>query len=103
MSVKREGEEAMEKVNGQVEFNIGEIKIGNDRYDSWKATWRKLKNILKEGHCKNKAESFKEKKLQSEIPAGFEKEDHVWLKCNTDPRKTASIFTLQQQMVEARA
>ena len=103
MSVKRESEEAMRKMNGQVEFNIGEIKIGNDRYDDWKAAWRKLKNILKEGNRKNKAESFKEKKLLSEIPAGFEKKDQVWLKCNTNPRKTASIFTLQEQMVETRA
>ena len=42
-------------------------------------------------------QSLKEKKLQSEI------EDYGWLNCNTDLRKTASIFSLQEQMVETRA
>ena len=41
--------------------------------------------------------------MQSEIPLGFDKDDHDWLKCNTDPRKTASIFTLQEQMIETKA
>ena len=26
-----------------------------------------------------------------------------WVHCNTDPRKAASIFNLQEQMVETRA
>ena len=31
-------------------------------------------------------------------------EDSGWLKCNnTDPRKTSSIFALQEQMIETRA
>ena len=33
---------------------------------------------------------------------GFEKDDHDWLKCNTDPGKTASIFAMQEQMVETK-
>jgi hypothetical protein len=40
--------------------------------------------------------------MQSEIPAAFEKEDRGWLKWNTDSRKTASIFTLQEHMVETK-
>ena len=50
-------------MNEQVQFNIGEIKIGNDRYNHWKAAWRKLNNILKEGHHNNIAESLKENEL----------------------------------------
>lgn len=90
-------------VKNEVEFNIGQVKIENERYDNWKVAWRKPKNVLKEGHCKIKIESFKEKKLESDIPAGFEKEGYGWPKCNTDARKTASIFNLQEQMVETRA
>ena len=47
---------------------------------------------------------FAEKALQSEIPARYDEADKEWLKCNTDPSlKTASIFALQEQMVESRA
>ena len=48
-------------------------------------------------------ESLKAKKLQSEIQLKYDEEDYGWLKRNTDPRKTASVFSLQQQMVETRA
>ena len=49
-------------------------------------------------------ESLKETKPQSEIPLQYDEEDYGWLKKrNTDPRKTASIFRLQEQMVETRA
>ena len=41
--------------------------------------------------------------MQSEVTVGFDKDDHDWLKCNTDSRKTASIFTLQEQMIETKA
>ena len=44
-----------------------------------------------------------EKELKSEIPKQYSEEDSGWLKCNTDPRKTSSIFVLQGQMVETRA
>ena len=47
--------------------------------------------------------SFAEKALQNEIPSKYDEADYEWLKCNTDPRKTASIFALQEQVVESRA
>ena len=96
-------EEVMRSVNAQVEFNAGEIKIGNENYMDWKVAWKKLKNMIREGQIRKKFESLTEKRMQSEIPLGFDKEDHDWLKCNTDPRKTASIFTLQEQMIETKA
>ena len=105
-SLKRVAEEAMHmgRMNAHVEVNVGEIKIGNESYVDWKVAWKKLKNIIRpEGQIRNKVETFREKRLQSEIPMGFDKDDHGWLKCNTDPRKTASIFTLQEQMIETKA
>ena len=42
-------------------------------------------------------------KFQSEIPRQYNEKDSGWLKCNTDPKKTSSIFVLQEQMVETRA
>ena len=101
-SLKIVAEEVMRSVNAQVEFNAGEIKIGNENYMDWKVAWKKLKNMIREGQIRNKFESLTEKRMQSEIPLGFDKDDHDWLKCNTDPRKTASIFTLQEQMIETK-
>jgi hypothetical protein len=88
-SSKRVAEEAKGRINGHVEFNVGEIKIGNESYVDWKVVWKKLKNIIREGKIRNKVETFREKRLQSEIPMGFDKDDHGWLKCNTDPRKNS--------------
>ena len=102
-SLKIVVEEVMRSVNAQVEFNAGEIKIGNENYMDWRVAWKKLKNMIREGQIRNKFESLTEKRMQSEIPLGFDKDDHDWLKCNTDPRKTASIFTLQEQMIETKA
>ena len=76
-------------MNAQVEFNAGEIKIGNENYMDWKVAWKKLKNMIREGQIRNKFESLTEKRMQSEIPLGFDKDDHDWLKCNTDPRKNS--------------
>ena len=42
----------------------------------WKVAWKKLKNIIREGQIRNKFESLTEKRMQSEIPLGFDKDDH---------------------------
>ena len=42
-SLKIVAEEIMRSVNAQVEFNAGEIKIGNENYMDWKVAWKKLK------------------------------------------------------------
>ena len=63
----------------------------------------KVEEYDKKRQCKSKMESLKAKKLQNEIPLQYDEEDYGWLKRNTDPRKTASIFSLQEQMVETRA
>jgi hypothetical protein len=65
-------EEAMGRINAHVELNVGEIKIGNESYVDWKVAWKKLKHIIREGQIRNKVETFREKRLQSEIPMGFQ-------------------------------
>ena len=101
-SLKKEAEKAMRSVNANVAFNEGSVTIDEERYTEWKAAWKKLKNILNEGQKRNKQQSLNEKELQSEIPKQYGDEDYGWLKCNTDPRKTSSIFALQEQMIETR-
>ena len=102
-SLKREAETAMRKVDAQVIFDQGAVIISENRQTEWKTGWQTLKKILAEEQKRNKERSFVEKRLQSEIPSQYEEEDYGWLKCNTDPRKTASIFALQEQMIETRA
>ena len=65
-SLKRVAEEVMRSVKAQVEFNAGEIKIGNENYMDWKVAWKKLKNMIREGQIRNKSESLAEKRMQSE-------------------------------------
>ena len=101
--MKREAEAAMRKIDILAMFGEGYVKIDQERYVDWKEAWKELKNKLSEGQKRNRKRSFAEKALQSEIPSKYDEADYEWLKCNTDPRKTASIFALQEQMVKSRA
>ena len=102
-SLKREAERIMRDVNTIVSFDEGSIAIGEEKCTDWKNEWKNLKKILNEGQKRNKQLSLREKQLQSEIPKLYSEDDFGWLKCNTDPRKTSSIFALQEQMIETKA
>ena len=102
-SLKREVERIMRDVNTIVSFDEGSIAIGEEKCTDWKDGWANLKKILNEGQKRNKQQSLGEKQLQSEIPKLYGEDDFGWLKCNTDPRKTSSIFALQEQMIETKA
>ena len=93
----------MRMVEVTVSFDEGSVIIGKESYTEWKGAWKKLKKILIEGQKRNKQQSLAEKELQSEIPKQYSEEDSGLLKCNIDPRKTSSIFALQEQMIETRA
>ena len=101
-SLKKEAENILSDCGKDVKFERGYVEIESERVNEWKKIWMVLKKIIKLGAKDNRIKSFNEKKMQSEIPSGYTEEDHGWLKCNTDPRKTAAIFTMQEQMVETR-
>ena len=88
----------MRNVIAIVSFGEGSITIGEERYSEWNVGWKKLKKILSEGQKRNKQQSLAEKQLQSEIlvPKLYGEDGFGWLKCNTAPRKTLLIFTLQK-------
>ena len=48
-------------------------------------------------------ERLSQKNMQSEIRRNHTNDDYGWLKCNTDPAKTAAVFSMQEQMVETMA
>ena len=90
----------MRNVSATVLFDEGSVIIGEVRCTDWKVGWKKLKKILSEGQKRNKQQSLAEKELQNEIPKQYSEDDFGWFKCNTDPRKTSSMFALQKQMIE---
>ena len=57
---------------------------------------------LKKGVEKKRMETYEHKELQSDLYRRQEQECHLWLKQKLTPRKTASIMTVIEQMVETR-
>ena len=93
----------MRKAEVAVSIDEEKVIIGKESCTEWKEGWKKLKKILDEGQKRNIQQSLAEKKLESEIPKQYSKENSGWLKYSTDPRKTSSIFALPEQMIETRA
>ena len=48
-------------------------------------------------------EKLSQKNMQSETLRNQTKDDYGWLKCDTDPHKTAAVLSMQEQMVETMA
>ena len=61
-----------------------------------------MKAELKKGAEKKRMETYEQKELQSDLYGRQEQECHPWLKQRLTPRKTASIMTVIEQMVETR-
>ena len=79
------------------------MSIGEESYTEWKEGWKKLKKVVNEGQRRNKHKSLAKKELQSDMPKQYSEENYGCLKCNTDPRKTSSIFALKKKIIETRA
>ena len=88
ISLKKEAEKAVRKVEVTVSFDEGSVIIGEESYTEWKEGLEKLKKILTERQKRNKQQNLAEKELQSELPKHYGEQDSGWLKCNNDPRKT---------------
>ena len=63
----------------------------------------KLRTKLQQGLQRNKMERLSQKNMQSEMRRNHTKDDYGWMKCNTDPAKTAAVFSMQEQLVETMA
>ena len=93
----------MAEVKVDVEFGMGNISIGNEAVDNWKTPWKILRTKLQQEQQQNKIERLSQNKTQSEIPRNHTKDNYGWLKCITDPTKTAAVFSMQEQIVETMA
>ena len=61
-----------------------------------------MKAELKKSVEKKRMGTYEQKELQSDLYRRQEQECHIWLKQRLTPRKTASIMTVIEQMVETR-
>ena len=81
---------------------MGNISIGKETVDNWKTAWKILQTKLQQGLQQNKIERLSQKNIQSEIPRNHTKDNYGWLKCITDPTKTAAVFSMQEQIVKTK-
>ena len=94
---------SMMEVDRELEFVGDNVRLMGEVLElDWKATWKKVKKEFKIGAQIKRKERYRMKELQSEIYGKQEQECHFWLRQRLTPRKTASIMTLMEQMVETR-
>ena len=88
----------------KINFDEDCILLDGERIEKdWKPTWGAIEAKLKKGVKEKRKEEYLEKQMQSEI---FRKQDescNLWLRQNTTSRKTASVMTMLEQMVETKS
>lgn len=103
ISIKKEAEKALRKLNVNSEFREKGVSVDGDQLGGeWKSVWKKLKQMMKQKAEEARVEKYKTKKMQSEVYERLEGASHGWLKCNVEPKKAASIIEMQEQMVETK-
>ena len=94
----------MAQLGADIQFEDNAAKLGGEQIDAeWRLTWKKIKESFKKGTRSKRIENYKNKEQQSKLFAEQEQECNLWLSQNLDPRKTTSILTMIEQMVETRA
>ena len=96
----------IEEVGVRLCFEGKSIRLGDEVIDEereWKPICRKLKTCLQKAMESWTIENCKRKEQQSQYYQEQENECHLWLSQNLHGRKTASIMTMLEQMVETRS
>ena len=73
-SLKKVVMEILLEYGKEVKFEKVYIEMDEERCKDWKETWRRLKNVVKEGAKDNRLNTIEEKKMQRKIIAGYTKE-----------------------------
>ena len=103
-AIVTEAVKIMEDVGVRIQFEEGSISIDGEVIEGgWKPTWRRLKEKRKKEVKAGRTESYQAKEQQSKVYSEQEKECHLWLTQNLNPRKTAAIMMMLEQMVETRS
>ena len=95
---------AMEEVGVRMRFEGNSVQLDDELIENyWKPTWKKVKSKLQEGVERKRVEAYETKEQQGRLFREQEEECNLWLIQNVNPRKTASIMVMLEQMVETRA
>ena len=102
-SMKKKAEEALKKINMNVEFSEDGLWLERQQLEGeQKGIWKTLKRLMK-GKSENfKLMKWKDEKMQSEVYEKLNEESHKWRQCNKEPKKVVSLISIQEQMVETR-
>ena len=94
-AIVTEAVKIMEDVRVQIQFEEGSILIDGEVIEGgWKLAWRSLKEKREKGVKARRVESYQAKEQQSKVCSEQEKECHLWLTQNLNPRKAAAIMTM---------
>ena len=95
ISIKREAEAELSKININIEFREQEIRSDGEQLEgTWKEIWKKLKRMIKEKTEKERLDQYRTKKMQSEVHTHLDEEGHGWLQSNVETVKMASIIAM---------
>ena len=95
----------MEQVGVRLCFEGKSIRLGDEVIDEereWKPMWRKVKTCLQKAMESRRIENYKTKEQQSQFYQEQEDECYCWFSQKLHGRKTSSIMTILEQMVETR-
>ena len=99
----KEAVKAMMEIDKTLAFVENNVRLEGEILElEWEPTWKKVKAELKKGVEKKRMETYEQKELQNDLYRRQKQECHLWLKQRLTPRKTASIMTVIEQMVETR-
>ena len=111
-TIKEENAVVMESINTMAEvgvrlsFEQRSIRLEDEVIDEereWKPTWRKVKQSLQKATEAKRIAKYRTKEQQSQFYQEQEEECHLWLNQRLHGRKTSSIMTMLEQMVETRS
>ncbi len=97
-------ESVMAEAGVRMRFEENSIRLDDELIErEWKLRWRKVKSKLQKRLEDKRIDAYKTKQQQSNLYREQEDECHLWLTQNLNPRKTASIMTMLEQMTETKA
>ena len=102
-AVVTEARTTVEEVGMRLKFEDNAIQLHGEWINQeWKSTCKRVKTALQKGNKQMRIETYQPKDQQGRFFRKQEEECHLWLAQNLHSRKTSSIISNLEQMVETR-